>query len=180
MRLKVTLFLIAALLAGVSVAGCGDDSSDSASAENAAASEEAASNGDDGSSSPEEPIATASLNKSQYVKRANAVCAEYREARTKELDEYREDNPETLEEGFQGSLQDIYVPSMEEQMAALRELGAPRGDEKQVEAIIVAFERWLDEVKEFKGKTPPAKLQKEIVRAGNLAGNYGIVECTFG
>jgi hypothetical protein len=181
LRLTIPLFLIAALLAGMLVAGCGgDDSNDSASADDAAATGDSGNGGGDGSSPAEEPIATASLSKAQHVKRANAVCAKYREARIEELDAYREENPETLEEGFVGSLQDVYVPSMEEQMAVLRDLGAPRGDEDQVEAIVVAFERWLGEVAEFEGETPPAELQQGIIRAGNLASKYGLEECTFG
>lgn len=180
MRFKVAIFMLVALLTTGLASGCGgDDSTDSASTDNAAATTGTGDEGG-GSNPADEGIETASVSKAQYVKQANAVCAKFREARIKELDAYREDNPESLKEGFVGSLQDVYVPSMEQQMAALRELGAPRGDERQVEAIVVGFEDWLDEVKEFEGKTPPPELQKGIVRAGNLATKYGLEECTFG
>ena len=179
------ILLMALAIAALAVAGCGGgDSDDSATADGAAANgaaEAGGGSGGGGDGEASEPVATSSLSKAQYVKRANAICTRHRERRVKALDEYREENPEdSEEENFAGSLQSVYVPMMKEEIAELRELGAPKGDEQRIEKTWKSFEKWVEEAEDLEGAEPTKQFNKEVIRAGNLAGNYGMIECTYG
>lgn len=185
MRIAVSMLLLAALAAGALLAGCGDDSEGAATGSNGAGTASGSAEAANGSTSESpEPLAASQLSKQQYVKQANAICTRSREQRFEELDAYREENPIEGENGqdeyLTGVLPEIYAPSISAMLSELRELGAPKGDEKQVEAIIVAFEDWVDTAERLEGDEPPSDFFNEVNRASTLAGNYGMSECTSG
>ena len=70
----------------------------------------------------------------------------------------------------------IAVPALEAEVRAIGALGAPQGDEREVEAIIAATERGIDQVRadpaDVVNGPPPA-----LRRAGRLARAYGSEEC---
>lgn len=192
MRRKLTLSLILAMALAIAalVAGCGgDDSDDSATADGGGASNGAAEAGggsgqSGGGEGSDEPIATASLTKAQYVKQANAICTRSREQRYEELDAYREENPIEGEDGqdayLTAVLPEIYAPSIDAMVSELRELGAPSGGKKDVERFIVAFEDWVDAVEQLDGEEPSPRILNGVGRAANLAGAYNLTQCTYG
>jgi hypothetical protein len=70
----------------------------------------------------------------------------------------------------------IAVPALEAEVQAIDSLGAPRGDEREVEAIIAATERGIAQIKADPVGVvdgPPPALRK----AGRLARAYGSTEC---
>ena len=70
----------------------------------------------------------------------------------------------------------VIVPRIQNEITAIRALGAPEGDEKEVEAILRATEDGVREIKrdpEGIVDGPPAGLR----RAGDLATRYGSQEC---
>jgi hypothetical protein len=70
----------------------------------------------------------------------------------------------------------IAVPALEAEVQAIDSLGAPRGDEREVEAIIAATERGIAQIKADPAGVvdgPPPALRK----AGRLARAYGSTEC---
>jgi hypothetical protein len=136
--------------------------------------------GAEGSSNvPSAPVTTSSLGKAQYLERAKALCArnrKKREAATAAYGEKHENRP--VAQRLEGAFQDVVVPSMEAHLAELRELGAPRGDEDAVEAIIVANEDWIDAVKQ-KGILAQGAVNRLFNRAAKLAIEYGLRACAF-
>jgi hypothetical protein len=83
---------------------------------------------------------TATLTKAQFVKKADAVCAERKKEWNTELAPQRKElqaadgsiNEAKVEELIEGSL----VPLMKTELQKLEALGAPAGDEKTVNAMM--------------------------------------------
>jgi hypothetical protein len=70
----------------------------------------------------------------------------------------------------------IAVPALEAEVQAISSLGAPRGDEQQVDAIIAATRRGIAQIRADPAGVvdgPPPALRK----AGRLARAYGSSEC---
>lgn len=181
LSLPLPLTLIAALVAVLGAGGCGGDDGRTAASGNAGAESGSGSTSGSGGgerSSPE-PLRTAKLNKARYIKRAEATCARNEKKQAEAVASYREDNPESLEEGgggFEGSLQEVYLPMKEEELEELRALGAPAGDKGEVEAIWTAFEKFVRAAQGPEGASSAA-VNRLAVRAGRLAVEYGLREC---
>jgi len=125
--------------------------------------------------------ATVTLTKTEFVKQGDAICEEASEDNQAEAEEFAKDNGFDLEKASKEQLEEavgaVLVPSLEKQAEELEALGAPKGDEKQVEEIVVALEDATGEIEDdpsliFKAKT----LQK----ANQLAEAYGFKVCGKG
>jgi hypothetical protein len=150
--------LLAAVAAIALVAGCGG--------------------GDDSTDSTE---STSSLTKAQFLKQGNAICE-------KGNDEVEEGVVDFLEENnLSGSkaptkaqltqaAEEILIPSVSKQLDELRDLGAPSGEEEEVDKILSAAEKALEE-----GEEDPASLAAEstgpFVEVNKMATDYGLVRC---
>ena len=72
----------------------------------------------------------------------------------------------------------IVIPALETEVRAIRALGAPEGDERQVDAILAATERGIRAIE----RDPRNLLDgapRELRRAGQLARGYGSEQCGF-
>ena len=72
----------------------------------------------------------------------------------------------------------IAVPALESEVRAIEALGAPKGDEPKVQAILDATEEGIDQIKANPGGLadgPPPALRE----AQKLASAYGSRECGF-
>jgi hypothetical protein len=130
--------------------------------------------GDDSSSD------SSSITKAQFVKQADAICekgnkeseAEFEElAKEKGFSEKKEPSKPQQEE----IISEIVAPGVQKQIEEIDALGAPEGDEKQIEAMVAAVEEGVEEIEEnpaslIEGKNPLAKGTK-------LAKDYGLKAC---
>jgi hypothetical protein len=71
----------------------------------------------------------------------------------------------------------IAVPKLQDEIDAVRSLGAPEGDEQEVESILEASEQGVDQIRQNPeliagGDAPPG-----LKEAGRLAKAYGSREC---
>lgn len=181
-RTPSVLILIAAIVAIV-VVGCGggESSNDTQSSGGSGASSGSASSGEGSGEASGGTVTTSSLSKAQFVKQADALCKRNREERFEATAAYGEENPsQSEEEAITTSLKEVYVPTMETRLAELRQLGAPQGDEGQIEAILQAYERQLDAIEQLKGAAATPTLDRESLRAEALARKYGLTECAEG
>lgn len=145
--IKRLICLPAAVLAVVLiVAGCGDDSS------------------------------TASISKAQFVKKANAVCKKG----TKQLQvdylafvtKSQVTNP--TEDDYAKLVDVVFAPNLQQEADEIRALGAPSGDEDEVEEIAKA----LEEAVEAAEKEPELVLGTEVfTKSSKLADEYGLKAC---
>jgi hypothetical protein len=193
--------MIVALAVGALIMGCGGDDSSNGSANAANGSNGAnsadGSAGSNGSNAADEtsdeanvaskPVKTSSLSKAQYLKRAIALCSKARAERRAAARAYVKDvlasskpGDKSEEELLEEINDKIYVPMKEEQLAELRALGAPAGDEKVIEGILRVYDRRFAVVKK-EGATPkPNPLSdKELNAAAAQAIKYGLRACTY-
>jgi hypothetical protein len=131
--------------------------------------------GDDDADAGSDALGTSSLSKKQYVKQADQRC---RQERLDALNRFvasskKEGNPSRA---FEVASRPILAPSLERQADAIRTLGAPEGDEEQIEALLAEMERVStalaeDPVSDFRDYG--ARLQPAAV----LAREYGFSQC---
>ena len=117
-------------------------------------------------------------SKSLFVKKANAVCLRNWEEAREGYDEFVKANggPETaFDDGDSATeyVDDVIIPNKEQLVDELRELGAPSGDEKKVDAIIAAYEEAIEVAEES-----PERAKDEVFRyATDLAQEYDLFRC---
>lgn len=159
-----TITLLVTLVAvGVLAVGCGDDSSSGSS--------------DDGA------IETSSLSKAEFVKQANAICAEGNEDLFTQLGTYLNKNASSSkdpEEVAADAMRQAVLPGVEGQIEEIRELGAPSGDEEQIEAFLAAQESSVESLEQQRSISLNTDVSSAFKRAGQLAQRYGLQECNYG
>lgn len=118
------------------------------------------------------------LTKAQFVKQADAICEKADNARYKELARAIKgvSSPQGLPPEKEDSILVAGLEPVQKQAEELRELGAPEGDEEQIE-------RYLDEleeaVKEAEAGTIVAleKRKNAFTESDELAEEYGFKVC---
>jgi hypothetical protein len=173
----------------VALAGCGGGSSDSSSsASQAAGGGEASSEGSGkdaagtGESSAGETVQSGDLSKSEFVKQANAICEKGKKESLEKMGAYvkkHKGGSETANLELIGeAIQAVFIPQIQSQIDAVRALGAPAGDEEQVEGFLVALEEDAATARESSGTS--AVLAKSFKPSAELAHEYGLDGCSYG
>jgi hypothetical protein len=134
------------------LAGCGDDSSSSAS----------------------------SISKEEFIVKADAVCKQTNKrmevAFAKFLKAHRNIRKPT-DPAFEQLIGDVMVPNIKREIGEIRALEVPDGDEEKIEAMLSALEEGL-EVAEDNPKVVTASSSDTIYGiASRLAGEYGLETC---
>jgi hypothetical protein len=121
-----------------------------------------------------------SITKTQFIKQADAICEKGNKENEAEFEEFAEEkglseNKEPTKAQQEEAITDIVAPGVQKQIEEIDELGAPEGDEKQVEAIVTSVEEGVEEIEAdpsslTEGKNPLAKGSK-------LAKEYGLKAC---
>lgn len=152
----IALFAALALLAIV-VAGCGG-----------------------GSDSTNTDATTSSLTKAEFLKQGNAVCAKGNKEIEEGFEEFEKENglqnKRPTNAQLTEAIETIVIPKVRQQIEGVKALGAPSGEEAEVEAITDAAEEALE-----KGEEDPAALAggkaDPFTKANKLANEYGLVKC---
>lgn len=183
-------------LAGI-VAGCGSSDDSSSAGTTAASGDETSSSGaDSGSTAAEAGEAesddgnggdsaggddggggdgTGTLTRDEFVKQANAACAESKAAiNTYFSKEIGDKIPGPAK--VKAFAEDVVVPSLREEGEALRAIGLPSGEEEEVEAILDAFDEAL-----VKAEKDPSGVVAGTIdpfdKSGKMADAYGLEGC---
>jgi hypothetical protein len=152
------LAVVGVLVAAALLAGCGSDSSSNASATDSS---------------------SASLSKKQFVKQASEICEEGVKKKDaavsvalKELATQSQGAPTAQDTAKM--VEKSVIPSYRDTVDQLSQLGAPKGDEAEVEKMIGEFETALRAV-----EAEPVKATKEnpFTAADKAAEAYGIETC---
>jgi hypothetical protein len=132
-------------------------------------------------------VKSGSLSKAAFIKRSDEICKDNRQRYLREFEAKAElaneelsgANPKeqaSLAAAAQASLVNtILAPNYERVIDQIDSLGAPSGDEKRIEAIILAIQRPIDEL-----RAKPTKLAENLTpfeRASELAKAYGLNGC---
>lgn len=148
MKKRAVLGLVGLLLTAGAIYGCG---------------------GDDG---------TTALSKQEFIKQGNAVCKAGESERTELFAEaQKEIKPgDTFDQKDKAELvRTVLVEPYEKMIKGVEELGAPEGDEQQVEALLQAMEKATQ-----KAEADPARTIKTIIpfaEANKAADEYGLTDC---
>lgn len=132
--------------------------------------------GDEG----DETITTSSLGKKEFVKQVNAICAK----REKEVLDgwepyFKAHEDDDVPKGvlWANAQKAVMLPPVEAEIEEIRELGAPRGDEDQIEALLVSMQKAVDGTEEIEKVRSVFFTDPGFSRATVLASEYGIGEC---
>jgi septal ring factor EnvC (AmiA/AmiB activator) len=112
----------------------------------------------------------APLKKSQFVKQADEVCASTQKERAEQSDELAES--EDSEEDLMRAL----LEPVENMTDELADLGPPAGQEKEVEAIIAAYEKGISKLEADPGASD---VPLAFDQANQLAADYGLTDCVI-
>jgi hypothetical protein len=121
---------------------------------------------------------TVTLTKTEFIKQGDAICKKGNDQSEKEAEEFAEENDFTLEkaskEQIEEAVAEVLVPNLEKQAEELDELGAPEGDEEQVEEIITSLEKAAGEIED----EPSAIFEGQVLKKpSELADDYGFKVC---
>jgi len=155
--------LLTAAIATVGIAaGCGDDDGS-------------------GSESGGGSIATSTQPRPQFVKQASEICSRERQDVPQRIAAYQEKNPpgdKPPDVAQADGVQAVILPVLESEVDRIRDLGAPAGDEEQVEAILTGQQEANDEVAELE-KIPPEEdgWERYFDSTNKLMVAYGLDAC---
>lgn len=158
MSYRWSIGIVALAIAVVAVVGCGGDDSSTETA--------------------------ASPTKAAFVREADAVCRKAQEEIIKGASKVPiEDVPQARKEAEFKMVSTLLIPTLEEEVDRLRALGAPAGDEAEIERMLELTEGAIDEAK----TEPETYVQGEDYvngsehygEANRLARGYGMKNCLF-
>ena len=124
---------------------------------------------------------TVTLTKTEFIKQGDAICKQGSETSEKEAEEFAEDHNFKLEKASKEQLEEavsaVLVPNLMRQAEELDALGAPKGDEDEVEQIIASLE---DAAEKIGDKPSLVFASKVLQKATEQAENYGLQVCGAG
>ena len=125
-----------------------------------------------GGDEPSESAEPEPLSKTEFVAQAEEICSEG----NKELESAAEEfSAQPSQEEITQFAEDELVPNLQQQHDDIAALGAPEGDEDQVQAILDSLQQGIDAVEE----DPASLLSSDdpFSEASDLAEAYGLPKC---
>jgi hypothetical protein len=145
MQLRATLALTAVLALGAIAAGCGGSSNDSS---------------------------TSDLTKAEWIAKADVICQQGNQEIEQAANE-QFGNEKPSEADIQQFTQGVVLLGTQDQVDKIRDLGAPSGDEDQVNKILDTVQADID-----KAKSDGSSISESTFADGNaLAKQYGLKVC---
>ncbi len=179
----------AAITVAIAIAGCGGGS-DSSSGSTAAGGETTSAANEisgksaqgKGESSSGKAVPAGDLSKSAFVKQANAICEEGKKQSLEKMGAYVKEHKGSSETAnlklIGEAIRTVFIPQIQDQIDAIRVLGAPAGDEAQVEGILTALEENAEAALDSSGTS--AALGQSFKSSAELAHEYGLDGCAYG
>jgi hypothetical protein len=168
---------IAAAIA-LAVGGCGG-SSDSTSAESTGAESTGTESTGGGQQTT---VHTSSLSKTEFIEKADAICTREKSKGLNAMGAYVKENQGATSLGkaelIGEAIQKVFLPSVQSQVDQIRALGAPAGEEQEVEAILVSLEEAVEGASQ--GTPSSARFAQSFANSGALAREYGLTACVYG
>lgn len=94
---------------------------------------------------------TASIGKAEFISEANAICVKGEEKLHSDFVVFsneKNDNPTPSRAEFEEFIERVVAPDLTRQIAEIRALGVPAGEEGRVEGLLSAIEEGLAKAKE--------------------------------
>lgn len=134
-----------------------------------------------GSDSSSTEATASSLTKAEFLKQGNAICAKGNKEIEEGFEEFAKEHhfskksqPSQVE--LEEAAEEVLIPRIRREIDGISALGAPNGEEAEVEAVLAAAEKGLEE-----GEENPGAMVEEgegpFKEANKLARDYGLVKC---
>jgi hypothetical protein len=155
-RLTLGITVVASLALVLVVAGCGSSSKSKSS------------------------TATPTLTKAEFLKKGNAICKKGNQQINRAGNKaFPKSKGKPTQAQLKKFATDTLIPSVQSQISGVKALGAPKGDEAKVKAIITTAQAALD-----KGKKDPTVLvsnkRDPFAKSNKLTKAYGLKACGGG
>ncbi len=170
------LFVVLLLVAWM-VAGCGG--SDNGAAADKESTADTASTTDSARTGSSTTRASSSA-KSEFIRRANEICARNSKDFLTPLGEYLEQHAssgKTEAEVAADAVRKAILPMFQTQIDQIGELSVPPDDDQQIEAFLNAMQQAVDSLAQQQQVTLPTELDAAFRRAGKLGHAYGLESC---
>jgi hypothetical protein len=136
-----------------------------------------------GSSGDAATTSTSSITKAAFLRRANGICAKARSGLLEKAEVYinhhvgkGKSESEVVADAYKA----VLVPSIEEQIAEIRTIGFPSGDEQTIETFLNTLQEKDDEIKTLPSVVSRFPVDRILKPAGDLARAYGLDVCGYG
>jgi hypothetical protein len=177
----IVLMVTAAILALVVGCGGGSDSTTSGQSSSTETTQgSATTEGDQGQGATTE-AASGTSSKQAFIAEANAACEKAGEHLIEEINEYAE---RTGKKGVQRgkslaeAVKATFLPVVEAEIAAIRELQVPPGDEETVEVALAAHEAVVEQLTKAESLKSFAEVENLFDKADKKLNSYGLTECS--
>jgi hypothetical protein len=125
-----------------------------------------------------------SISKQEFITKADAICKKGNDQINSEINAYAKKvglsgNTQPTDAQATEIANTILIPSVQSQHDDISDLGAPSGDQDQVDAILSAVQDGIDQAK----SDPTGLLQSNdttFAKANQLAKDYGLTVCGQG
>jgi hypothetical protein len=164
---------IAAAVA-LAVGGCGGGDSTGSGGESTSSTT--------GGGGGETTVHSSSLSKAEFSEKAAAICTREKTKGLEAMSTYLKQHPGAAGaakiELIGEALQKVFLPAVQRQIDQIRALGAPAGDEEEIEAFLSALQEAVDEASQ--GTPSNGKFAQAFASSASIAHEYGLDACAYG
>jgi hypothetical protein len=122
---------------------------------------------------------SSSLTKAEFIKQADQICTKGEKSIENGAEKFAEENKVDTENPTKAQKEEVIktvvAPDIRKQAEEIDDLGAPKGEESEVEAIVTSVEEGADEL-----ESKPAQLiegKNPLEASSKLAKEYGLKVC---
>jgi hypothetical protein len=119
------------------------------------------------------------LSKADFIAQADAICADGEAAINQAAAEEFGTAQPSPEEGA-AFVDDVVIPTLEDEANQIDELGPPNGDVEDVEEIVAGLRGAIEEVEDNPEGVLDGSAESAFADVNELAGDYGLKECGSG
>lgn len=174
MTARLTMLLLVTMVAAVIGTGCGggDSSGDESSSSSGASS-----------AGSTVTVTTSTLSKDEFVAQASKACQHLRkdlfERVLAYIKQHEPKNSSRAEETavFAAMTKAVLLPTIRKEIAAIRELGAPSGEEGEVEELLTSEQEAVDTVANLKHIVSRFEIERYFTDSEKLFRAYGLDAC---
>lgn len=127
-----------------------------------------------GDDTTEAETTTTALTKAEFVKQANAICAEGNKETDAIFESFEKGEPKAEAETV---IENEFVPSVQGQIDEIRALDAPEADEATVEEMLDLAQADLDRIAEEPGMVVSGEEVDQFADFARVGHPYGLTEC---
>jgi hypothetical protein len=115
------------------------------------------------------------ISKEDFLTQANQICREAQDATDAAFEEQFPGEPSDAE--IETFWNETARPNVENQVEEIRALGAPEGDEEQIDELLAAVEDGLEGTQEAVDAGTVGEGPDPFAEADRLSADYGLTDC---